>query len=199
MHGMKPAIILPTMPVGANPEGIEAAAEAAERLGWQTAWTTDHVLVPQASKADYGAIYDVVVTLGWVGAKFSNLKLGTCVVVVPMRNAVVMAKDLATLDSLVGGRLVVGVGVGWNRVEFGSVGVQELFHVRGAYLDETIALWRHLWSGASEPFEGRFHQLTDFVFGPLPSQGGNLPIVIGGRSDAALRRAARLGNGFHAS
>ena len=196
---MKSAIILPTMPSGANPEGIAAAAETAERLGWQTAWTTDHVLVAHATAADYSSIYDVVVTLGWVGAKFAKLKLGTSVIVVPMRNAVILAKELATLDSLVGGRLIVGVGVGWNEVEFGNVGAQARFHRRGAYLDETIALWRHLWSGASEPFEGEFHRFTDFVFGPLPAQGGHVPIVIGGQSDAALRRVARLGDGYHAS
>lgn len=196
---MHAAIILPTMPAGANPEGIAAAAETAARLRWRTAWTTDHVLVPHATEADYGAIYDVVVTLAWIGAKVPGLRLGTSVIVVPMRNAVVLAKELATLDSLVDGRLTVGVGVGWNEVEFGNVGVADRFHIRGAYLDETIALWRHLWSGTSEPFEGRFHQFRDFVFGPLPAQGGALPIVIGGRSDAAFRRAANLGDGFHAS
>src|SRR5437868_189818 len=196
---MKPAIILPTMPGGANPEGIEAAAETAERLGWQTAWTTDHVLVPHSTAGEYGAIYDVIVTLGWIGAKFRRLKLGTSVIVVPMRNAVVLAKELATLDSLVGGRVIAGVGVGWNEVEFGNVGTHDRFRVRGAYTDETIAVWRHLWSGSTEPFEGRFHQFADFVFGPLPAQGGSLPIVVGGRSDAALRRAARLGDGFHVS
>jgi probable F420-dependent oxidoreductase len=196
---MKPAVILPTMPAGANPEGIAAAAETADRLGWQTAWTTDHVLVPHAAEGDYGAIYDVIVTLAWVGAQWPRLRLGTSVIVVPMRNAVVLAKELATLDALVDGRLTVGVGVGWNEVEFANVGVADVFHRRGAYLDETIALWRHLWSGSSEPFEGRFFRFSDFVFGPLPAQGGALPIVIGGRSDAAFRRAATLGDGFHAS
>ena len=115
-----------------------------------------------------------------------------------MRNAVVLAKELATLDSLVGGRLVAGVGVGWNEVEFGNVGAAEMFHQRGAYLDETILLWRHLWSGDPSPFQGRFHQFSDFRFGPLPAQGGALPIVVGGRSAAAMRRAGRVGDGFHA-
>jgi probable F420-dependent oxidoreductase len=196
---MQPALILPTMPAGANPEGILAAAETADRLGWQTAWTTDHVLVPHATAGEYGTIYDVIVTLAWIGAKFPRLRLGTSVIVVPMRNAVVLAKELATLDSLVGGRLAVGVGVGWNEVEFGNVGVTDVFHRRGAYVDETMALWRHLWSGSTEPFSGRFFQFSDFVFGPLPAQGGALPIVVGGRSDAGIRRAARLGDGFHAS
>ena len=112
-----------------------------------------------------------------------------------MRNAVVLAKELATLDALIGGRVVAGVGVGWNAVEFANVGEAERFHRRGAYLDETIRLWRHLWSGSTEPFEGRFHRFSDFTFGPLPAQGAALPIVIGGRSDAAIRRAARWATG----
>jgi probable F420-dependent oxidoreductase len=196
---MKLAVILPTMPDGANPEGIEAAAETAERLGWASAWTTDHLIVPHATAADYGTIYDVITTLAWVGARHTSLRLGTSVIVVPMRNAVVLAKELATLDSLVGGRVVAGVGVGWNEVEFGNVGVADVFHSRGRYLDETIRLWRHLWSGSTEPFLGQFHRFSDFTFGPLPAQGASLPIVIGGRSDAAIRRAATLGDGFHAS
>jgi len=89
--------------------------------------------------------------------------------------------------------------VGWNDVEYANVGEPERFRHRGAYLDETITLWRHLWSGTSEPFAGRFHEFSDFAFGPLPAQGAHLPIVIGGRSDAAIRRAARAGDGFHAS
>jgi probable F420-dependent oxidoreductase len=196
---VKPAIILPTMPRGANPEGIAAAAETAARLGWQTAWTTDHILVPHAAEADYGEISDAIVTLAWVGGRFPALRLGTSVIVVPMRNAVVVAKELATLDALTGGRVVAGVGVGWNATEFANLGEAERFHRRGAYLDEAIRLWRHLWSGSTEPFEGHFHRFTDFVFGPLPAQGAGLPIVVGGRSDAAIRRAALLGDGLHAS
>src|SRR5438477_867486 len=192
-------IILPTMPGGANPEGIAAAAETPERLGWRTAWTTDHIIVPHSAAGEYGAIYDVIVTLGWIGGRHPRLRLGTSVIVVPMRNAVVLAKDLATLDSLTGGRVIAGVGVGWNEVEFRNVGNQDLFHRRGAYLDETIALWRHLWSGATSPFEGRFHQLVDFTFGPLPVNREHLPIVVGGRMDAALRRAVKLGDGYHFS
>jgi alkanesulfonate monooxygenase SsuD/methylene tetrahydromethanopterin reductase-like flavin-dependent oxidoreductase (luciferase family) len=121
------------------------------------------------------------------------------VIVVPQRNAVVLAKELATLDSLSKGRVIAGVGVGWNRTEFANLAMGERFHVRGAYLDETIRLWRHLWSGSSEPFRGRFHDLDDFVFGPLPQQGAELPIVVGGRAERALQRAGELGDGYHAS
>ena len=180
-------VCLPNFPDGASPEGIEAAADVAERLSWSTVWTTDHILVPHADTADYGRIYDAIVTLAWVGARHPNVRLGTSVIVVPMRNAVTLAKDLATLDSLSGGRVVAGVGIGWNETEFANVGAADRFHTRGAYLDETIALWRHLWSGSSEPFHGRFHTIDDFVFGPLPVQAP-LPIVIGGRAEPALRR-----------
>jgi len=194
---MRSAIVLPTMPDGASPEGIAAAAETAERFGWSTAWASDEILVRPAAAAEWGTTYEIVVTLAWVGSRFARLRLGTSVIVVPKRNAVVLAKELATLDSLTGGRLVVGVGVGNYEVEFGHVGANERFHQRGAYLDETIALWRHLWSGDASPFEGRFHQVGEYVFGPLPAQRERLPIVIGGRSEAALRRAARVGDGLH--
>jgi len=167
---------LPNYPEGASPEGIEAAADVAERLGWSTVWTTDHVLVPNADRGDYGRIYEAILTLAWVGARHPTVRLGTSVIVVPQRNAVILAKELATLDSLSGGRVIAGIGIGWNQGEYANLGVADRFHVRGAYLDETIRLWRHLWSGSTEPFEGRFHALDDFVFNPLPPQGKSLPI-----------------------
>jgi len=192
-------ICLPNFPDGASPEGIDAAADVAAHLGWSTAWTTDHVLVPRDGAADYGRIYEAILTLAWVGARHPSLRVATSVIVVPQRNAVVLAKELATLDSLSGGRVIAGVGVGWNRTEFANLGMDDRFHVRGAYLDETIRLWRHLWSGSSESFHGRFHDIEDFVFGPLPAQGAELPIVVGGRAERALKRAGELGDGYHAS
>ncbi|MEX1169209.1 MAG: TIGR03619 family F420-dependent LLM class oxidoreductase [Chloroflexota bacterium] len=192
-------ICLPNFPDGASPEGIDAAAEVAERLGWPTVWTTDHVLVPRDSAQEYGHIYDAILTLAWVGARHPALRLATSVIVVPQRNAVVLAKELASLDSLTGGRVIAGVGVGWNRTEFANLAMEERFGVRGAYLDETIRLWRHLWSGSTDPFVGRFHSMEDFAFGPLPAQGAGLPIVVGGRAERALRRAGTLGDGYHSS
>jgi probable F420-dependent oxidoreductase len=180
-------------------EAIEAGAEAAERLGWETVWTTDHVLVPHATEADYGRTFEALATLAWVGAKHPRIKLGSSVIVVPQRNAVLLAKELATLDVLSEGRLVVGVGVGWNEIEFANLGAADRFHRRGAYLDETIRLWRHLWSGSSEPFHGIFHTFDDYVFGPVPVQGKDVPIVVGGVSAAAFRRAGTLGNGYQAT
>jgi probable F420-dependent oxidoreductase len=192
-------ICLPNFPEGSNPEGIEAAAEVAERLGWSTVWTTDHVLVNRGSAAEYGRIFEAILTLAWVGAKHTRIKLGTSVIVVPQRNAILLAKELASLDALTKGRVIAGVGVGWNEAEFANLGMADRFHVRGAYLDETIRLWRHLWSGSSEPFKGRFHAFDDFVFGPPPAQGAALPIWVGGRSDAALSRAGGLADGYHSS
>ena len=192
-------VALPTMRAGASRELIEAAAETAERLGWSTVWTTDHVLVPASSAAEYGRIYEAITTLAWVGARHPDLRLGTSVIVVPQRNAVVLAKELATLDALSGGRVLAGVGAGWNEAEFANLATTDRFPRRGAYLDETIRLWRHLWSGSREPFTGAFHEIRDFAFEPLPVQGANLPVIVGGHSPAALRRAGTLGDGYHSS
>ena len=192
-------LCLPNFREGASREGMEAAAETAERLGWSTVWTTDHILVASEDADDYGRIYEAVLSLTWIGAKFAKVRLGTSVLVVPQRNAVVLAKELASLDDLSGGRVVAGVGVGWSEPEFTNLGVADRYHVRGAYLDETIKLFRHLWSGSTEPFHGRFHRFDDFAFAPLPAQGERLPIVVGGRAEAALRRAGTFGDGYQSS
>jgi probable F420-dependent oxidoreductase len=197
---MRYGICLPNFTDLASTETIEEAAEAADRLGWHAVWTTDHVLVDNGKDAqEYRTNFDAIQTLAWVGARHSRLRLGTSVIVVPQRNAVVLAKELATLDALSGGRVIAGVGVGWNEREFANLGMGDRFSIRGAYLDEAIGLWRHLWSGSSEPLAGRVHRMEDFVFGPLPAQGAALPIIVGGRSEAALRRAGRLGDGYHSS
>jgi len=192
-------LVLPALGDDSTREGIVAAAEAAERHAFVDVWGTDHLLVDHSAADDYGRIYEIVTTLAWLGGRFEKVRLGASVIVVPMRNAVVLAKELATIDDLTRGRLTVGVGVGWHRREFENVGVGERFHERGAYLEETIALWRHLWSGSTEPFHGRFQAFDDFVFGPLPPQGADVPIWIGGRNERALERAGRLAYTYHAS
>ncbi len=192
-------LVLPSLGDGASSEGILAAVEVAERHGFTDVWATDHLLVPRDAADDYGRIYEAVTTLAWIAGHSRAIRLGTSVIVAPMRNAVALAKELATVDALSNGRLIAGLGVGWNRAEFANVGASELFHRRGAYLDETIALCRHLWSGTREPFSGRFFQFDDFVFGPLPAQGANIPIWIGARDDRALRRVGRLADAYHAS
>ncbi len=193
-------LALPNYRPGATAEGIAAAAENCDRFGWDSVWTTDHLLIDRsAAGADYVQIFEALTSLAWIGAAHPRLRLGTSVLVVPMRNAVILAKEIATLDALSGGRVTMGVGVGWNLVEFANVGAGEMFTRRGRYLDETIALWRHLWSGSTEPFEGRFHSFRDYAFGPLPAQGAALPILVGGRAEAALTRAGALADGYQAS
>ncbi|HEX2756768.1 MAG TPA: TIGR03619 family F420-dependent LLM class oxidoreductase [Candidatus Limnocylindrales bacterium] len=197
---MRYGLCLPNFTGLASPEAIDAAAAVAERLGWDSVWTTDHVLVDSSEDAaDYRTNFDVIETLAWVGARYPTIGLGTSVIVVPQRNAIVLAKELATLDALSGGRVIAGIGVGWSEPEFANLAMADRFAVRGAYLEETIELWRHLWSGSGEPFAGRFHTVSDYRFGPLPAQGVGLPIWIGGRADAALERAGRLADGYHSS
>ena len=193
-------LCLPNFTARASREMIDAAVETGVRLGWGTVWTTDHVLVGSgAAEANYARNFDAIATLAYVAALDRTVRIGTSVIVVPQRNAVVLAKELATIDALSDGRLIAGVGIGWDRHEFANLGVSDRFVVRGAFLDETIALWRHLWSGSRAPFAGRFHALEDFVFEPVPPQGTRLPILVGGRANAALRRAGALGDGYHAS
>jgi probable F420-dependent oxidoreductase len=197
---MRYGLCLPNFTELASAQAIDEAADAADRLGFDSVWTTDHVLVDTSSAAaEYRVTFDAIETLAWVGARHTALHLGTSVIVVPQRNAVILAKELATLDALSSGRLIAGLGIGWSEAEFANLGAADRFHVRGAYLDETIALWRHLWSGSTEPFDGRFHPLRDFTFGPLPAQRSSVPIWLGGRAEAALRRTGRVADGYQAT
>ena len=192
-------LALPNLGAGASPDGILAAAEAAEEHGFTDVWSTDHLLIDRENAEDYGRLFEAITTLAWLAGRSRVIRLGTSVIVAPMRNAVVLAKELATVDVLSGGRLVAGFGVGWNTKEFGNVGVADRFHERGAYLEETIAVCRHLWSGSPEPFHGRFHEFDDFAFEPLPPQGRGVPIWLGGRDERALRRVGRVADAYHAS
>jgi len=192
-------LALPNIGDDSNVDGIAAAVELAERHGFTDVWATDHILVDHGAAADYGRTFESITTLAWLAGQSSTVKLGISVVVVPMRNAVLLAKQLATVDALSRGRVIAGFGVGWSPDEFANIGVAERFHERGAYTEETVALCRHVWSGSSAPFEGRFHQFSDFVFGPLPDQGASLPIWIGGRDERALRRVGRVADAYHSS
>jgi len=199
---MKLGLILPTIGAGAGPEALDAAGETAQRLGWSSVWATDHLLVPAGPEADeYGWALEATTALTWVAARCPGVRVGFSVIIPAMRDAPLLAKQLATLDVLSGGRLTVGVGVSdkSDLPEYENLGKGDRFPKRGAYVDEAIALWRHLWSGRTDPFEGEFNTLRDFNFQPLPVQGAALPIICGGRSDRALRRAAWLCDGYHAA
>lgn len=195
-------LILPNKGPDAGPRALDAAAATAARLGWHSLWVTDHLMVPPGPEADeYGCILEALTALTWVGARHDGLTVGTSVVVPAMRDAPLLAKQLATLDVLTEGRLVVGVGVSDrdDLPEYANLGKADRFGRRGAYVDEALALWRHLWSGSTAPFEGEFHTLRDFTFLPLPPQGADIPIWCGGRSDRALRRTAQLADGYHSA
>lgn len=199
---MKLGLILPTIGHGAGPEALDAAAETATRLGWSSVWATDHLLVPAGPEAEeYGWTLEATSALTWVAARAPGLRVGFSVIIPAMRDAPLLAKQLATIDVLTGGQLTVGVGVSdkYDLPEYENLGKGDRFPRRGAYVDEAIALWRHLWSGQTDPFEGEFHRLRDFNFQPLPVQGADIPIWCGGRSDRALRRAATLCDGYHAA
>jgi probable F420-dependent oxidoreductase len=173
-------------------------AEAADELGFDALVVADHVLMPKDADPELiGTVSESIVTLSYMASRTKRIRLGTSVLVAPIRNAVILAKQVATLDVLTGGRAFIGLAAGWSEFEFNSIGAE--FHTRGAYTDETIRLMRHLFSGSTEPFEGRFHQLADYRFAPLPPQGASLPILVGGLSPAAYRRAALLGDMWQSS
>ncbi|HEY2596485.1 MAG TPA: TIGR03619 family F420-dependent LLM class oxidoreductase [Chloroflexota bacterium] len=175
--------------VEADARTLVEAARAADDLGFRALWTSDHVLAP-SSMPQFSHIYEPLIVLSHVAAVTSRIRLGTSVIVLPMRSPFVVAKQAATLDQFCNGRLILGVGVGSYGEEY--VNLHADFHTRGARLDEAIRLFRHLWSGSREPFVGKFFGFQDGVFSPLPVQGEKLTLLIGGRSDAALRRAGRL-------
>jgi probable F420-dependent oxidoreductase len=163
-----------------------ALARAAERLGYAHIWVSDHVLLPRASHVPAGHQLDPLASLAWLAAHTERIGLGTSVLVLPHRGAAGTAKALSTIDWLPGGRLVVGVGAGWLREELAALGVP--FEQRGRVTDDTIRTLRELWSDRAE--------LTSWPTGAA-ERSGAIPILVGGSSPAAMRRAARLGDGWH--
>lgn len=192
-------LVLPSIGDDANLDGLAAAIDLAEAHDFTDIWVTDHILVDHGAAEDYGRTYEALNLLAWAAGRSTRVRLGASVIVVPMRNSIVLAKELATIDALSRGRLIAGFGVGWSPDEFANLGLSDRFRERGAYTEETINLCRHLWSGSRDPFRGRFHEFHDFVFGPLPDQGASLPIWVGGRDERALRRVGRLADAYHAS
>ncbi len=187
-------------------EGAAAVGRAAEAAGIDSLWTVEHVVYPD----EYGSTYpyddsgrmamapdtdltDPLTWLTWVGAHTSTLRLATGILILPERNPVVLAKQLGTMDALTGGRIDLGIGVGWLREEFDALGIP--WERRGARTDEYVAAMRTLWSGNSVSFDGDFVSFSGVSSNPKPVNG-SVPIVIGGHSDAAARRAGRLGDGF---
>lgn len=188
----------------------ERAAEllqAAEEAGFESAWTVEHTVVPEghASQYPYSAdgrmaggafdfpLPDPLVWMAYVAARTTSIKLGTGILILPQHSPVVAAKQVATLDALSNGRILLGIGVGWLKEEFDAIGVP--FADRGARTDEYIAVLRTLWGQERPSFQGRFIRFDGAYCRPQPPNG-TVPIHIGGHSRAAARRAGRLGDGF---
>lgn len=180
-------MVLPDESPDMAPGAFVELAQAAERLGYRTLYLPDHLLPPAPYGDTYGGVYEPLMTLAHIAARTSTIRLGTSVLVLPLRSPFVVAKQVATLDRLSGGRAVLGVGVGWDRAEFAAVGAD--FATRGARTDEDIALLRHLFRDGGA-FHGRFHHVEQGVFAPVPARP--VPIMVGGTSAAALRRAAAV-------
>ncbi len=187
-------VILPNFGLDSSPARIRATAEAAEELGFHSVWATEHIVVGPEGVDPYGRVYDPLVTLGWIAGWTERVGLGTSIVLVPLHNPFRLAKEVATLQELPGGRVTLGVGMGWHRDEFEFMGVP--FEGRGARADEEIRLMRALWSGESS-FEGRLWSYRDATAEPHPSPSPE--IWVGGSSDRAIRRARELGDAWHPS
>lgn len=184
-----------------------ALAQAAEAAGFESLWTVEHTIVP----AGYASAYpydpsgkmaggrndiplpDPLIWMGYIAAATRTIKLATGILILPQHNPVVTAKQVATLDHLSGGRILLGVGVGWLEEEFKALGVP--FAERGARMDEYIAAMRELWSAEAPTFKGRFVAFEGAYCRPQPVNKA-VPIIVGGHSEAAARRAGRLGDGF---
>jgi probable F420-dependent oxidoreductase len=188
-------VVLPDESVDVEPERIADLAVRAEALGYGGVWLPDHLLPPGEygpPPAAYGGVYEPLVTLAYIAARTSRIRLGTSILILPLRNPFALAKQVATLDRLSGGRFSLGVGIGWEAAEFANVGVD--FADRAGRSDEALRLLSHLFEKGSGSFDGERFGFETGVFVPHPGDG--LRIVVGGNSDAALRRVARYADGW---
>ena len=178
----------------------------AEAAGFESLWGGEHVIMPSTIESSYPytkdgkipaqpdtPIPDPLIWLAFAAAAAPTMRLGTCILIVPQRNPLILAKELATLDQLSGGRVELGLGVGWLEEEFDALGVP--WERRGARNDEYIEAMRTLWSGPEVEFHGEFVDFPKVTCSPRPVQA-SIPILVGGDSDVAIRRAARLADGY---
>ena len=192
-------------PLALGPNAV-GCARAAEAAGFDSIWTVEHVLVPVDYQSTYpyarsgrmpggesSDIPDPLIWLAYVAAATETIKLATGILILPQRNPAITAKEVATLDQLSGGRVLLGIGVGWLEEEFDALNVP--FAGRGARTDAYVAAMRALWTGEQVTLDDGYQTWNKVVSLPTPP-GGSVPIVIGGHSEAAARRAGRLGDGF---
>lgn len=183
-------VVLPDESVDLDPEQIATLATQAEELGYGGVWLPDHLLPPAdyGAPPGYGGVYEPLVTLAYIAARTSRVRLGTSVLLLSLRNPFAVAKQVATLDRLSQGRFTLGVGIGWDAEEFANVGVD--FSDRAGRTDEALDLFRHLFDTGRGPFEGPRFGFDTGVFAPQPGDG--LRIMVGGISEPAMRRVARF-------
>lgn len=187
-------------------EGLTELAQGAEAAGFESLWTVEHVIYPDGYESTYPydksgkmamtadtPMPDPLIWLSWVAACTERLHLGTGILILPERNPLVLAKELATLDHLAGGRVELGIGVGWLREEFDALGIP--FERRGARTDEYVEAMRALWDADHAEYHGEFVDFAGVSSNPKPPRG-RVPIHIGGHTRAAAERAGRLGDGF---
>jgi probable F420-dependent oxidoreductase len=191
-----------------RPEQAQAVARRAEALGFESVWVPEHVVFPLRfdSRYPYAAdgvppvtpespLLDPLLLLTHVAAATSTIRLGTNIYLVPLRHPLLTARTAVTLDVLSGGRLTLGVGVGWLEGEFQAMGVD--FRTRGARARECVRALRTLWTESEPQFHGRYFSFGPVKFEPKPMQKPSIPIVFGGETDAALARAAAVGDGWY--
>jgi probable F420-dependent oxidoreductase len=198
---VKLTVEFPSVSYREGPEGVMKLARAIEQIGYDHIDMFDHVVMgypmegrPPGPYPAQMPILEALMVLSYMAAVTTRVGLGTEVLVLPQRHPTLVAKQVSTLDTLSGGRVRLGVGVGWQESEYEALG--EDFRTRGARMDEAIRLLRACWSDAQIDFKGQHYQLTAIGMEPKPPQGGRLPIWIGGRSDRALRRVGELGDGW---
>ena len=193
---MKFGIILPNYGPDASRLAILDTTLAAERLGYDSVWTTDHIALPKDEAREYGLIYEAITTLSYLAGSTSRVRLGISALVLPQRNPVEVAKQLATLDVLSGGRVTLATGIGWSRGEYENLG--HSFADRGRRMDEALQVLRTLWRGNKVvTFKGKYYSIQQAAFEPQPVQAGGPPIWVAGDSPAALKRAIYYADGWH--
>ncbi len=199
---MKYGVVLPQLDIGEDPGGLREYAQAAEDLGYDYILAYDHVIGADTStRPDWRGPYtheslfhEPMVMFGFLAGITQRVELVTGILILPQRQTVLVAKQAAEVDVLSGGRLRLGIGIGWNDVEYEAL--NENFHDRGKRSEEQVEVMRELWSKPVVIYDGRWHQINGAGLKPLPVQR---PIPIwfgGGRTDAVLRRIARLGDGW---
>ena len=191
--------LFPTRDIGRDPAKIRDWAQAAEGLGYDCIEVADHVFgaAPRGdwkpTYSEHDPFHETFTTMAFIAAVTKNIKLCSGVLILPQRQTGVVAKQAAEVDILSGGRLRLGVGVGWNHVEYEALGME--WKTRGAHQAEQIEVMRRLWTEDLVTFKGKFHTMIDVTMLPAPVQRP-IPIWFGGSSDAVVKRAARIGDGW---